>query len=86
MIGWAFDACGALLPVSQEGEDVAMAVCERCGERKRRRPRSCSRCGSGWDRADTAADVTELAAETGMFGWIGRGVAGVARLVARALD
>ncbi|MFF8997396.1 hypothetical protein ACF1GW_09840 [Streptomyces achromogenes] len=86
MIGWAFDACGALPTVSQEGENVAMAVCKRCGERKRRWPRSCSRCDSGWDRAETTADVTDVVVETGMLGWVGRGVAGVARLVVRALD
>lgn len=63
-----------------------MAVCKRCGERKRRWPRSCSRCDSGWDRTDTAADVTGLAADAGLFGWVGRGVAGLARLVVRALD
>ncbi|GGR73536.1 hypothetical protein GCM10010236_29930 [Streptomyces eurythermus] len=68
------------------GENEAMAVCKRCGERKRRRPRSCSRCDSGWDRADTTADVADLAVNTGVLGWVGRGIAGVARLVVRALD
>lgn len=63
-----------------------MAVCKRCGEQKRRWPRSCSRCDSGWDRAGTTADVAGVALDTGLLGWIGRGVAGLARLVARALD
>ncbi|MFH9399746.1 hypothetical protein ACH4JS_08140 [Streptomyces sp. NPDC017638] len=66
-----------------------MTVCERCGERRQRRPRSCSRCRSGADRADraeTTADVAEVVVETGLLRWVGRGVAGVARLVVRVLD
>ncbi|WP_329378128.1 hypothetical protein [Streptomyces sp. NBC_01716] len=61
-----------------------MAMCRKCGTRKRRWPRSCPRCRSGADRADTAADVAELAVETGLLGWIARGVTAAVRLVLRA--
>ncbi|QEU76864.1 hypothetical protein CP967_30740 [Streptomyces nitrosporeus] len=63
-----------------------MATCEKCGGRKRRRPRSCPRCRSGADRAETGADVAELVVETGLLGWVGRGVTGMMRLVLRVLD
>ncbi|WP_406740713.1 hypothetical protein [Streptomyces atratus] len=54
--------------------------------RKRRWPRSCSQCRSGPDRAEAAGDAAELAVETGLLGWIGRGTMGVVRLVLRAFD
>ncbi|SFX76174.1 hypothetical protein SAMN02787144_100637 [Streptomyces atratus] len=63
-----------------------MAVCKKCGVRKRRWPRSCSQCRSGPDRAEAAGDAAELAVETGLLGWIGRGTMGVVRLVLRAFD
>ena len=63
-----------------------MAMCKKCGERKRRWPRSCSRCRSESDRAEAASDAAELAVEAGLLGWIGRGVTGVVRLVLRVLD
>lgn len=63
-----------------------MAICKKCGARKRSWLRSCSRCRSGSDRADVLADSVELAVETGLLGWIGRGITGVARLVLRVFD
>ena len=63
-----------------------MAKCEKCGARKRRRPRSCPRCRSeSADRAETAVDAAELAAELGLLGWIGRGVMTMVRLALRAI-
>jgi hypothetical protein len=38
------------------------------------------------DRAETAVDAGELALETGLFRLIGRGMAGMARLLLRAFD
>ncbi|GAA1163822.1 hypothetical protein GCM10009654_20740 [Streptomyces hebeiensis] len=61
-----------------------MAMCKKCGKRKRRWPRSCPRCRSASDRAEAAADAVELAVETGLLAWIGRGVMAAARLVLRA--
>ncbi|MFJ2647688.1 hypothetical protein ACIO1C_13260 [Streptomyces sp. NPDC087420] len=63
-----------------------MATCKKCGAQKRRWPRSCSRCRSESDRADTAADAAELAVEVGLLRWIGQGVTGVVRLLLRTLD
>ncbi|GAA1069686.1 hypothetical protein GCM10009647_092230 [Streptomyces sanglieri] len=63
-----------------------MAMCKKCGARKRSWPRSCSRCRSGPDRADAAADAAEVAVETGLLGGIGRGITEVARMVLRAFD
>lgn len=63
-----------------------MTVCKKCGERKRRWPGSCSQCRSGPDRAEAAGDVAEVAVETGLLGWIGRGAMGVVRLALRAFD
>ncbi|MER5616889.1 hypothetical protein [Streptomyces sp. NPDC002215] len=63
-----------------------MAMCKKCGARKRSWPRSCSWCRSGPDRADAAADAAEVAVETGLLGGIGRGITEVARLVLRAFD
>ncbi|WP_229867400.1 hypothetical protein [Streptomyces gelaticus] len=54
--------------------------------RKRRWPRSCLRCRYGPGRAGAAGDAAELAVETGLLGWIGRGVTGVVRLALRAFD
>ncbi|MFC9622830.1 hypothetical protein ACFTXM_23535 [Streptomyces sp. NPDC056930] len=54
--------------------------------RKRRWPSSCSQCRSWPDRAEAAGDAAELAVETGLLGWIGRGTMGVVRLALRALD
>jgi hypothetical protein len=65
---------------------VTVAKCRKCGGRKRRWPRACSRCRTGQERADTAADVGELAVELGLFHWIGRGITGVARFLLRILD
>ncbi|MEU8732897.1 MULTISPECIES: hypothetical protein [Streptomyces] len=62
-----------------------MATCEKCGADKRRWPRSCSRCGSGSGRMDAAADVADVAVQSGLFGWLWRGVVSVVRLVLRAL-
>ncbi|MFC9427667.1 hypothetical protein [Streptomyces sp. NPDC056987] len=62
-----------------------MAICKKCGARKRRWPRSCPRCRHGSDRAETAVDAAEFAVETGLLGWIGRGVMAAVRLVVRAL-
>ncbi|MFF0076952.1 hypothetical protein [Streptomyces sp. NPDC005494] len=62
-----------------------MVMCRKCGATKRRWPRSCSRCRSKADRAETAADAAELAVETGLLGWIGRGIIGMVRLVLRAI-
>ncbi|MFJ9739650.1 hypothetical protein [Streptomyces sp. NPDC101166] len=62
-----------------------MARCNKCGAEKRRWPRPCSRCRARPDRGDAAADVAELAVETGLLGWIGRGVMAVVRLVLRAV-
>ncbi|MEO3976950.1 hypothetical protein [Streptomyces sp. CAU 1734] len=53
---------------------------------KRRWPRNCSRCRSRSDQGDAAADVAELAVETGLLGWIGRAFMGAVRLVLRAVD
>ncbi|NYE39165.1 hypothetical protein HEB29_000176 [Streptomyces fulvorobeus] len=33
-----------------------------------------------------AADAGEVAAELGAFGWIGRGIAGILRMLLRAVD
>lgn len=63
-----------------------MAVCKKCGVRKRRWPRSCSQCRSGPDQAEAAGDAAELAVETGLLGWVGRGTMGVVRLALRAFD
>ncbi|GAA3499160.1 hypothetical protein GCM10019016_102960 [Streptomyces prasinosporus] len=63
-----------------------MAMCRKCGAQKRRWPRSCSRCPSRSDRGDAAADAAELAVETGLLGWAGRGIMNVVRLVWRAVD
>ncbi|WP_395575383.1 hypothetical protein [Streptomyces sp. BK79] len=63
-----------------------MATCKKCGAHKRGWPRSCSRCGSGAERTDAAADAAEIAVESGLLGWIGRGVMGVVRLVLRAFN
>ncbi|MFE4052946.1 hypothetical protein [Streptomyces sp. YIM B13518] len=63
-----------------------MAICKKCGADKRRWPRSCSRCPSRYDRGDAAADAAELAVETGLLGWIGRGFMTVVRLVLRAIN
>lgn len=63
-----------------------VAECRKCGARKRRWPRSCPACHAGSGRADMAADGADMAAATGLFGWIGRGVMGLVRLVARAFD
>ncbi|GAA2919678.1 hypothetical protein ACFPN0_02740 [Kitasatospora cinereorecta] len=62
-----------------------MAMCKKCGAEKRRWPRSCSRCRSRSDRAETVADAAELAVETGLLGWIGRGAMAVVRLILRAV-
>ncbi|MDF6019827.1 hypothetical protein [Streptomyces sp. JH34] len=63
-----------------------MAKCKKCGARKRRWPRSCSRCRTGSsDRAETAVEAAELAAELGLLGWIGRGVMTMVRLALRAI-
>lgn len=71
---------------ARPGENAGMAMCKKCGARKRGWPRSCSRCGSGPDRADVAVDAAELAVETGLLGWVGRAITGVARLALRAFD
>ncbi|TXS78931.1 hypothetical protein EAO76_10470 [Streptomyces sp. sk2.1] len=63
-----------------------MTNCRKCGGRKRRWPRSCPHCRHGVDRAETAVDAGELALETGLFRLIGRGMAGMARLLLRAFD
>lgn len=63
-----------------------MAMCKKCGAQKRRWPRSCARCGQGEDRADVAADVAEVALDTGVLRWIGRAITGVVRLALRAFD
>ncbi|QDI67253.1 hypothetical protein CD934_00060 [Streptomyces calvus] len=63
-----------------------MAICRKCGAQKRRWPRSCSRCPSQSDRGDAVADAAELAVETGLLRWVGRGVMSVVRLVLRAID
>ncbi len=63
-----------------------MVMCKKCGEQKRRWPRSCARCRSGAARADVAADAVELAGEAGLLGWIGRGAIGLVRLVLRAFE
>ncbi|MET8176677.1 hypothetical protein [Streptomyces clavifer] len=63
-----------------------MRMCKKCGARKRRWPRSCSRCHSASDRAETVADVAEVAVEIGVLGWIARGGVAVVRLVLRALN
>lgn len=68
-----------------QGENEAMARCRKCGAGKRRWPRSCSRCRSGEDRGEAATDVAELVVETGLLGWIGRGVTAVARLILRVV-
>ncbi|TXL88099.1 hypothetical protein EW053_19805 [Streptomyces sp. IB2014 016-6] len=62
-----------------------MTRCKKCGARKRRWPRPCSRCRAGDDTLETATDAAELAAEVGLFQWIVRGAVGVVRLLARAL-
>lgn len=62
-----------------------MVMCKKCGASKRRWPRSCSRCRARSDRAETAADAAELAVETGLLGWIGRGIIGMVRLLLRAI-
>ncbi|QER87560.1 hypothetical protein F3L20_18315 [Streptomyces tendae] len=63
-----------------------MVLCRNCGAQKRRWPRACARCRPRSDRGDAAADAAELAVETGLLGWIGRGVMTVVRLVLRAVD
>ncbi|GAA2991547.1 hypothetical protein Sfulv_01790 [Streptomyces fulvorobeus] len=63
-----------------------MTTCGKCGAQRRRWPRRCARCRSGPDRADVAADAGEVAAELGAFGWIGRGIAGILRMLLRAVD
>src|SRR5688572_28286705 len=72
--------------VRRQGENEAMVMCRKCGAQKRRWPRSCSRCHSRSDRGDAAADTAELAVETGLLGWVGRGVMSVVRLISRAVD
>ncbi|TXS10000.1 hypothetical protein EAO68_24375 [Streptomyces sp. wa22] len=63
-----------------------MTKCKKCGTRRRRWPRSCSRCRStSSDRAETAVEAAELAAELGLLGWIGRGVMTMVRLALRAI-
>jgi len=58
-------------------------MCKKCGARKGRWPRACSRCRTGSsDRAENALEAAELAVETGLLGWIGRGVV---RLVLRTI-
>lgn len=64
-----------------------MRTCGKCGWQRRRWPRRCPRCRSGAaDRAETATDAGELAADLGVFGWIARGFAAVTRLVLRLLN
>lgn len=62
-----------------------MAMCKKCGARKRRWPRSCPRCRAGAGRAEAAADAADMAATAGLLGWIWGGVTRVVRLVLRAL-
>ncbi|MER6623895.1 hypothetical protein [Streptomyces sp. NPDC000931] len=63
-----------------------MAMCKKCGEQKRSWPRSCSRCRSGRDWTEPAADAADLASAAGLLGWFWRGVKGVVRLVLRTAD
>ncbi|RKN40937.1 hypothetical protein D7294_17895 [Streptomyces hoynatensis] len=63
-----------------------MAMCKKCGARKRRWPRSCSRCRFDADPVDAAAAAADMAVAAGLLGWIRRGVMGVVRLVQRTLD
>ncbi|MFG3133582.1 hypothetical protein [Streptomyces tendae] len=63
-----------------------MATCKKCGADKRRWPRSCPRCRTGSDRMDAAADAADVAVQSGLFGWIWRGVVSMVRLVLRALN
>jgi len=37
------------------------------------------------DAASDAADAAEMAVASGLFGWIGRGIAAVVRMLLRAL-
>ncbi|MBT2895536.1 hypothetical protein HET64_02380 [Streptomyces sp. McG3] len=66
-----------------------MATCKKCGARKHRWPRSCSRCRSGVadkaDKGETAMDAAELATEVGLLGWIARGFMAVVRMALRAI-
>ncbi|MBH5338679.1 hypothetical protein IHE55_29425 [Streptomyces pactum] len=66
-----------------------MARCGKCGGRKRWWRRTCSRCRTGYDRAETAADAGGYvadAAELGVFRMIGHALAGFGRLIARILN
>ncbi|GAA1500054.1 hypothetical protein GCM10009802_54910 [Streptomyces synnematoformans] len=63
-----------------------MATCKKCGIRKRRWPRSCPRCRAGVDRTDVAVTAVDTGVATGVVGWLGRGVRGIARLLQRAFD
>lgn len=66
-----------------------MTTCKKCGARKRRWPRSCSRCRSGVvdkaDKGQTTMDAAELAAEVGLLGWIARSFMAVVRMALRAI-
>ena len=68
------------------GEDAVMVMCKKCGVHKRGWRRSCSRCRSGLDWTQPAADAADLASAGGLFGWLWRGVKGVVRLVLRTTD
>ncbi|NGO69976.1 hypothetical protein G5C65_16745 [Streptomyces sp. SB3404] len=63
-----------------------MATCKECGARKRRWPRSCSRCRSESGGAEVAGEAADLAVSVGVLGWITRGVMSVVRLVIRAFN
>lgn len=84
-LGFRGDVPGPF-PRAAAGRMKRSAMCKKCGAKKRRWPRSCARCRSGSsDQGDTALEAAELAVETGLLGWIGRGLMGVARLVLRTI-
>lgn len=58
-----------------------MAMCKKCGVRKRSWPRSCPGCRAGSARADVAVAGADVTVAAGLFGWIRRAVTGVVRRI-----
>jgi len=58
-----------------------MAICKKCGVRKRRWPRSCPGCRAGSARADVAVTGVDVTVATGLFGVIRRAGTGNVRRI-----
>ncbi len=58
-----------------------MAICKKCGVRKRSWPRSCPGCRAGSARADVAVAGADVTVAAGLFAGIRRVVTGIVRRI-----